>query len=265
MLEKRVGVALVAPQYSVVVKGMEKKLFDIGYKVVSIENNIDDIKGCSADVELYILYIPDNIIENEMKLKNLEFMIRLIDKEGKKSVAIGEKVSRNDLVDTVPELGNFMWLDKPVEMDNLDYTLNKAFSGELDMGRRKRILLVDDDPAYAKMVREWIKEEYRVDIVTAGMKALGFLVKVKKEDMVDLILLDYEMPVVDGPKVLQMLRQDPVTANIPTVFLTGNSTKEAVSRVMELKPDGYILKTTTKSELLNYLNNEFKKRKQAEE
>ncbi len=265
MLEKRIGVALVAPQYSVVVKGMEKKLFDIGYKVISIENNIDDIKNCSDSVELFILYIPDNIIENDLKLKNMELMIRLINSEAGKAMAIGEKVSRNDLVDSIPELGNFMWVDKPVEMDNLESILDKALSGDIDMGKRKRILLVDDDPAYAKMVREWIKEDYRVDIVTAGMKALGFLLKVKKEEMVDLILLDYEMPMVDGPKVLQMLRQDPVTANIPTVFLTGNSTKEAVSRVMELKPDGYILKTTTKTELLNYLNNEFKKRKQADE
>ena len=265
MLEKRVVVALVAPQYSVVVKGMEKKLFDLGYKVISIENNIDDIKNGSDEVQLFILYIPDNIMENELKFKNLDVMIRLIDNSGVKAMAIGEKVSRNDLVDSIPELGNFMWLDKPVDMDNLDVVLDKAFSGNLDTGKRKRILLVDDDPAYAKMVREWIKEDYRVDIVTAGMKALGFLVKVKKEEMVDLILLDYEMPVVDGPKVLQMLRQDPVTANIPTVFLTGNSTKEAVSRVMELKPAGYILKTTTKAELLNYLNNEFKKHKASDE
>ena len=70
---------------------------------------------------------------------------------------------------------------------------------------------------------------------------------------VDLILLDYEMPVVDGPQVLQMLRQEPATEKIPVIFLTGIGTKEAVSRVMALKPDGYILKTTPRGDLLGFL------------
>ena len=108
---------------------------------------------------------------------------------------------------------------------------------------------MDDDPSYAGMVREWIKDEYQVDIVTAGVQAIKFLLK----KSADLILLDYEMPVVDGPQVLQMLREEPETANIPVIFLTGIGTKEAVQRVMALKPSGYILKTTTRDDLLIYL------------
>ena len=95
--------------------------------------------------------------------------------------------------------------------------------------------------------------KYRVDIVTAGMQAITFLVKVPEDEKVDLILLDYEMPVVDGPQVLQMLRQEEATAHIPVIFLTGIGTKEAVSRVMSLRPDGYILKSTTKAEILETL------------
>ena len=61
------------------------------------------------------------------------------------------------------------------------------------------------------------------------------------------------MSVVDGPQVLQRVRQEPATANIPVVFLTGNGSREAVSRVMELKPDGYILKSTSRMDLIKYL------------
>ena len=61
------------------------------------------------------------------------------------------------------------------------------------------------------------------------------------------------MPLVDGPQVFQMLRQEPVTQHIPVVFLTGVDTREGVERVMALKPDGYILKSTTKEKLLDYL------------
>ena len=82
------------------------------------------------------------------------------------------------------------------------------------------------------------------------MQAITFLLKTK----VDLILLDYEMPVVDGPQVLEMLRSEEATAHIPVIFLTGIGTKEAVSRVMALKPDGYILKTTPRKDLLGFLH-----------
>ena len=103
------------------------------------------------------------------------------------------------------------------------------------------------------MVKEWIKEYYKVDIVTAGMQAITFLLKVPENEKVDLILLDYEMPVVDGPQVFQMLRQESDTADIPVVFLTGVGTREGVSRVMELKPEGYILKSATRENILGYL------------
>ena len=61
------------------------------------------------------------------------------------------------------------------------------------------------------------------------------------------------MPLVDGPQVFQMLRQEQATQHIPVVFLTGVGTREGVERVMALKPDGYILKSATKEKLLNYL------------
>ena len=126
---------------------------------------------------------------------------------------------------------------------------NKDEGSEKRAEDKKKILIVDDDPSYAGMVRTWIKDIYKTTVVTAGMQAITFLLK----NHVDLILLDYEMPVVDGPQVLQMLRSEPATADIPVVFLTGVSTKEEIMRVLALKPDGYILKTTPRDDILVYL------------
>ena len=88
------------------------------------------------------------------------------------------------------------------------------------------------------------------------MQAITFLFKRK----VDLILLDYEMPVTTGPQVLRMLRSEPETAQIPIVFLTGIGDAESVKQVIALKPDGYLLKSTPRPELLNWLKLFFGKR-----
>ncbi len=67
----------------------------------------------------------------------------------------------------------------------------------------------------------------------------------------DLILLDYEMPVTSGPQVLEMLRNDEDTKDIPVIFLTGKDDRESVMSVLSLKPEGYILKTSGKEEIVN--------------
>lgn len=118
---------------------------------------------------------------------------------------------------------------------------------------KKRVLIVDDDPAYARMVRAFIKDIYRADIAISGEQAITFLHKVPADEGVDLILLDCEMPVADGPAVFKMLREDPLTKRIPVVFLTGNATPALIGRIMELEPEGYITKTATREELLGYI------------
>lgn len=255
MSEKRTGLAIVVLQYSIVVRGLEKKLKDLLYKVLIIENFIEGISKCADDVKMYIVYVPDNIVKDDLKLKKLGMMVKMIVSTGKRAMIIGEHKAHDELLDAIPEINNFMWLDKPIDMENLDSIMEKALSDEafIQLNNRKRILIVDDDLSYAKMVREWLRDDYRVDIVTAGMKAIGFISKLEPNDKVDLVLLDYDMPDVDGPKVLKMLRDAESTKDISVIFLTGNGNKEDVEKVMALKPKGYILKSARRDSLLEYV------------
>ena len=122
---------------------------------------------------------------------------------------------------------------------------NSAASEKL----KKSILIVDDDPNYMGVVREWLKDTYKVSMANSGLRAIKWL----GSNSVDLILLDYEMPVTDGPQVLEMLRADEDTKNIPVFFLTGRDDKESVMAVVNLKPEGYILKTVGKDDLVGKL------------
>ena len=55
------------------------------------------------------------------------------------------------------------------------------------------------------------------------------------------------------PSLAKQARKEESTRNLPVVFLTGKNTKEDVTSVFALKPDGYILKTTTKESLHEYI------------
>nr|MCR5272916.1 response regulator [Lachnospiraceae bacterium] len=106
---------------------------------------------------------------------------------------------------------------------------------------------------YLGLVRDWLKNTYKVAMVNSGLQAIKWLGKNKA----DLILLDHEMPVTNGPQVLEMLRSDEETRNIPVIFLTGKSDKESVMAVVALKPEGYLLKNISKEELLEKLEEFF--------
>ncbi|MBQ7464103.1 MAG: response regulator [Lachnospiraceae bacterium] len=259
MSQTNKSLVIVVLQYSVVVKGIERKLTDAGYDVAILADEYNKIRDLSSTTDLFLLYLPNDLADKVDKLEEIKMICDKIKKNGRNLLVIGEEKDRDKLLARLPVLVEYIWVNRPIEMESLGPAIEDAIAEKKPSTEKKRILIVDDDPSYAKMVKEWIKDKYKVDIVTAGMQAITFLLKVKEDEKVDLILLDYEMPVVDGPQVLQMLRQEDATSKIPVIFLTGVGTKEAVSRVMSLKPDGYVLKSTTRDNLLNYLQSKLKK------
>lgn len=112
--------------------------------------------------------------------------------------------------------------------------------------RRKHILVVDDDALMLKMLRGHLREAYDVATAASGKIALSFLEKKKT----DLILLDYAMPVEDGPAVLKKLHANDATKDIPVVFLTGITERDKIQKALVQKPQGYLLKPIDRDKLL---------------
>lgn len=237
-------------RYSVVVKGIERNLCDLGYTVEVVTENFDCIEDLASSTDIFIMYLPGDIMDDRVKLMGLGDVCKTMSKLEQKMMIIGETKYHMELSEALPEIDEYAWLDRPVENNVLAATVESVIAGKAQVRGKKRILIVDDDPSYAGMVREWIKDSYKVDVVTAGLQAISFLMKNK----VDLVLLDYEMPGVNGSGVLKMLRQEEATKDLRVVFLTGVGTKEEVAKVMEMRPDGYILKSTTRDNLIAYIN-----------
>ncbi|MBQ1869755.1 MAG: response regulator [Treponema sp.] len=68
-------------------------------------------------------------------------------------------------------------------------------------------------------------------------------IQLLKRRTVELILLDYEMPVLSGLEVFQIMRSEPSTAHIPIIFLTSKDDKKTVMEVLQAGPEAYLLKT----------------------
>ncbi len=91
---------------------------------------------------------------------------------------------------------------------------------------KKHILVVDDVPANLKYAEQLLGNKYRLTLASSGAQALKFLKKSRPE----LILLDVNMPEIDGCTVLVRLKDDPETEKIPVIILTAE-----VDTDMELK------------------------------
>ncbi len=109
---------------------------------------------------------------------------------------------------------------------------------QVEAARRKHILVVDDDSSVLKLLKGYLAERYDVATAISGKIALKFL-ETKKTDIV---LLDYEMPNENGAEVLAKIRENPNTANLPVVFLTGVTERKKIMEVLSMKPQGYLTK-----------------------
>ena len=138
----------------------------------------------------------------------------------------------------------------PIDLDSLE----NAIASHLR--EKKRILVVDDDPILLRSIKIWLGTDFEVSLVTSGTQALEFL----SHQPTDLILLDYRMPEMDGAETLKALRQSEKTANIPVIFLTAKNDRESVVSVMQLKPQGYILKQEKPEVIRETLVQFFKRR-----
>lgn len=112
---------------------------------------------------------------------------------------------------------------------------------------KKLIMAVDDSGLMLRTLSTWLENDYELVLANSAAKAMNLLNGAKP----DLILLDYEMPICSGAQFFKMIQGEETTKDIPVIFLTSKDDKETVTEVVSLRPAGYILKTTTKEQILS--------------
>ena len=108
----------------------------------------------------------------------------------------------------------------------------------------KKILIVEDEPSYVKLLESQLKHIYEILEATDGKSGLALA----KQEHPDLILLDIVLPVMDGMSVLAELRKDPVYGkNVKVILLTNlETTDEIIYQVTDDLPVYYFIKSDVK-------------------
>ena len=239
-MDKRI--LLIGGGKSFMVTSIAKELTSEGFDVIQSSYNVTEIEHIENKPNVYLIYVDD--VDDMM-----EFFVYIRDKFVENDLSISiigshdeiEKVYNATTKDKIAAA-----FERPVNVKELAREMHKVVEKEEERLQKKRILVVDDDGTMLRTIKSWLSEKYQVFMVNSGMSAITFLAR----NQVDLILLDYEMPVTTGPKVLEMLRSEPSTSEIPVMFLTVKSDKESVMQVLSLKPEKYLLKTMPPAELV---------------
>jgi CheY-like chemotaxis protein len=111
-----------------------------------------------------------------------------------------------------------------------------------------RILVVDDDPADVLMIEEALEQsgvEKTIDVVGDGREAMDFLRRSGRHAAAqrpDMILLDLNMPRMDGREVLSVVKSDPELRTIPIVVLTTSNADTDILSSYTLQANAYVTK-----------------------
>lgn len=103
---------------------------------------------------------------------------------------------------------------------------------------KKTILTVDDSPISCSLIEKFFADSFRILTAYSGLDALDTL----RVEAVDLILLDVEMPEMDGYEVMQHLKLDAKTSGIPVIFLTGIDDRNDELKGLKMGAVDYIQK-----------------------
>lgn len=233
---------------------LEKALEKEGLNSFSAEPEMQSIEKHRDETDIYLLYGGDFVFDAT------EFFVYLKDlciEDEKPLCIVGYEKELVEIRDAVPEQYISREFKRPIDMKQLASVLVDLAKKDEERRKGKHILLVDDDPAFLKIMQDWLSMKYNITPVRSGMQAITYIANHKP----DLILLDYDMPITPGPQVMEMIRSEHDAKEIPIIFLTGKSDKESVMTVMALKPQGYLLKSTKKEDIMAAVDHFFETKK----
>lgn len=110
----------------------------------------------------------------------------------------------------------------------------------------KLILIIDDDPLIRQLLKSYLSKDYTIELKNDGQQAIYWL---KSGNIPDLILLDMEMPEMNGRVFIHRIKTSPIHKNIPVVIVSGTNSNLIRTSFMKAGAADFIVKPFQKETL----------------
>ncbi|MBR1930566.1 MAG: response regulator [Lachnospiraceae bacterium] len=227
------------------------KLQESVFTVQRVRDEVKEIENYQEEANI-LIYYPSSLYNR----KAFRCLLELCADQRKVLSLVGDSTIIGEARRMEDSERIYAYYQRPININQLVEDMCCLADSHIEYQRKKLVLVVDDDNDFLQVMYKWLKNSYQVDGVRSGAEAKLYLQRKRP----DLILLDYVMPVQDGYQVMEQIRSNPLTGNIPIIFLTGQNDRESVMKVLNGRPDGYLLKTMDKEELLDALDRYFVER-----
>ncbi|MCR5666313.1 MAG: response regulator [Eubacterium sp.] len=236
-----------------IISNLEKE----GCNVNWAKPKVNDITQKIAGINVFLFYLDSD--EDSTFPESLTFIKDHVEEADQNLLVylIGSDEEIDNAYKIMPQrnvTGTFL---RPINVKELVENMKESLSQEDALGPKKHILVIDDDATMLATIKSWLEDKYQLYLANSGMTGIALLARHR----IDLILLDYEMPVLSGAKVLEMIRSESMTKSIPVMFLTANGSRENVMNVLALKPEKYLLKSMPPEELIANIDEFFEMQK----
>ena len=229
---------------------IEEQFRSADYNVVAIDS-MSGFEKLSGEILGVFVFVEENI------LVDTQFNVYIRDRITEDSYPLfvsGNEQEIEEFKNTVPAHLIQAEYQRPINVKDMVSDIGKYLE-EHDRSEQKVILAVDDSGVMLTSIKNWLSDKYNVMCADSGVSAIKYITMKKP----DLIILDYEMPIVDGKQTLAMIRSEKDFSDIPVIFLTGRQDKDSIMEVMEYRPAGYLLKTMKPYAVHKYIDEFFAK------
>jgi CheY-like chemotaxis protein len=246
-------ILIVAEAKSFVLLSINQKLRNMSYKVTVVPAETDAINEVQQPIDAILIYADETLIWQQQSLNFLKDRAIMDDIP---IFTTGDQRELNSINVMIPKhliLQEFM---RPINVNDVGNAIDRAIK-QYSAQVKKKILVVDDSGSALRSVKGWLEDKYSIFLANSGAMAIKYLTLNRP----DLVLLDYEMPIVDGKQVLEMIRTEMDFADIPVMFLTNKDDSDTFLSLKDLKPDGYLLKSMEPAQIIKAVDDFFEKRK----
>lgn len=245
------NILVVMEKNSFLPMSMIEQLKELEYNTVSAELDIQELSKLKDTYEVVLLFMES---DGEEKTKELVYLRDKAMEDDSPIFYVGEDTPI--MREILPKHILQEVFERPIDVKASAKKIDE-FIKEHGKHVKKKILVVDDSGIMLRNIKRWLEDKYQVILANSGAMAIKYLATNRP----DLVLLDYEMPVIDGSQVLEMIRTETEFCDIPVIFLTGKNDKESIMKVLELKPEGYLLKSMGPQKIIDEIDNFFEKQK----